>query len=85
MRLKIHRHDLSMALQRQGSFDAIRHTWIAIDTKRRKVERKKKDTKNKEELTNVNRFNHVTIRKKKNNLHRCHSQYKLHSRSLMKL
>ena len=40
-------------LQMQGSFDAIRLTWIAIGTKRKKVERKKKNTKNKEELTNA--------------------------------
>ena len=39
--------------QGQGSFDAIRLTWIANGTKRRKVERKKKNTKNKEELTNA--------------------------------
>ena len=32
--------------QRQGSFDALRLTWIAIGTKRRKVEKKKKN-KNK--------------------------------------
>ena len=32
--------------QRQGSFDALRLTWIAIGTKRRKVE-KKKNNKNK--------------------------------------
>ena len=32
--------------QRQGSFDALRLTWITIGTKRRKVEKKKKN-KNK--------------------------------------
>ena len=32
--------------QRQGSFDSFRLTWIAIGTKRRKVEKKKKN-KNK--------------------------------------
>ena len=31
--------------QRQGSFDAIRLTWIAIDTRKREVEKKKKNTK----------------------------------------
>ena len=35
--------------QRQGSFDAIRFTWIAIGTKKREVEKKKKNKKNKEE------------------------------------
>ena len=40
-------------LQGQGSFDAIRLTWITIGTKRRKVKRKKKNTKDKEELTNA--------------------------------
>ena len=38
---------------RQGSFDAIRLTWIAINTKRREVEKKKKNTKNKEEHKNI--------------------------------
>ena len=31
--------------QRQGSFDAIRLTWIAIGTRKREVEKKKKNTK----------------------------------------
>jgi len=38
--------------QGQGSFDAIRLTWIAVGTKRRKIEWKK-NIKNKEELTNT--------------------------------
>ena len=33
--------------QRQGSFDAIRLTWIAIGTRKREVEKKKKNTKTK--------------------------------------
>ena len=32
-------------LQKQGSFDAIILSWIAIGTKRREVEKKKKKTK----------------------------------------
>ena len=39
--------------QRQGSFDAIRLTWIAIGTKRREVEKKKKNTKTKKNIKNV--------------------------------
>ena len=33
--------------QRQGSFDAIRLTWIAIGTKKREAEKKRKNTKTK--------------------------------------
>jgi len=71
--------------QRQGSFDALRLTWIAICTKRRKVEKKKKNTKTKYIQKENYRFNFVTIREKKKILHRCHSQHKLHSHSPMKL
>jgi len=39
--------------QRQGSFDTIRLTWIAIGTKRREVAKKENNTKNKEEHENV--------------------------------
>ena len=39
--------------QGQSSFDAIRLTWIAIGTKRREVEKKKNNIKNKEEHKNV--------------------------------
>ena len=35
--------------QKQGSFDTIRLTWIAIGIKRRDVEKKQKNSKNKEE------------------------------------
>ena len=41
---KIHRHELSVDSQKQGSFDAIRLTWIAIGTRRREVEKKKENT-----------------------------------------
>ena len=33
--------------QRQGSFDAIRLAWIAIVTRKREVEKKKKNTETK--------------------------------------
>ena len=39
--------------QRQGFLDAIRLTWIANGTKRREVEKKKKNTKNEEEHKNT--------------------------------
>ena len=39
--------------QGQGSFDAIRLTWIALGTKRREVEKKKKNTKTKKNIKNV--------------------------------
>ena len=39
--------------QKQGSFDAIRLTWIAIGIRNREVEKKKKSTKNKEEHKNI--------------------------------
>ena len=71
--------------QGQGSFDAIRLTWIAIGTKRRKVERKKKNTKIKEELTMQPQIQSCKNKRKEDNLYWCHFQYKLHSRSPMKL
>ena len=37
----------------QGSFDAIRLTWIALGRKRREVEKKKKRTKTKKNIKNV--------------------------------
>ena len=69
--------------QRQGSFDAIRLTWIVIGTRKREVEKKKKNTKTKYIKKGSYRFDFITIREKKNNLHRYHSQYKLHSLSLI--
>ena len=39
--------------QNQGSFDAIRLTWIALGTKRREVEKKRENTKAKKNLKNV--------------------------------
>ena len=73
-------------LQKQGSFDAIRLTWIALGAKRREVEKKKKNTKTKKNIKKYNfRFNMVIIKEKKNNLHWCHFQHKLHSHSRMKL
>ena len=51
---KIYRHELSVALAKARLFRSIRLTWIAIGTKRREVEKKKKkSTKNKQELKNV--------------------------------
>ena len=38
--------------QKQGSFDAIRLTWVALGTKRREVE-KKKNTKTKKNIKHV--------------------------------
>jgi len=37
----------------QGSFDAIRLTWIALGTKRREVKKQKKNTKIKKNIKNV--------------------------------
>ena len=71
--------------QRQDSFDAIRLTWIAIDIRKREVAKKKKNTKTKSIKKGNYRFNFITIREKKNNLHWSHSQHKLHSHSPMKL
>jgi len=52
--------------QRQGSFDAIRLTWIATGTTRRGVEKKKKNTKNEEEHKNTTIDSiFVTIREKR--------------------
>ena len=39
--------------QRQGSFDTIRLTWIAIGTKKKKSRKEKEEHKNREELTNA--------------------------------
>ena len=39
-----------MALAKARLFDAIRLTWIAIGTKRRKVEKKRKNTKTKKNI-----------------------------------
>ena len=45
---KIHHHELSMAVA--ISFDAIRLTWIALGTKRREVENKKKNIKTQKNI-----------------------------------
>ena len=39
--------------QRQGSFDAIRLTWIAIGTKKKRSRKEEEYKKNKEEYKNV--------------------------------
>ena len=39
--------------QRQGSFDAIRLTWIVIDTKKKKSRKKEEEHKKNKELTNA--------------------------------
>ena len=42
-----------MAPQKQGSFDAIRLTWITIGTKRREVKKNKKNKKTKKNIKNA--------------------------------
>ena len=52
--------------QKQGSFDAIRLTWITLGTKRREVEKKKKNAKIKKNIKKCNfRFNVVTIKNRR--------------------
>ena len=52
--------------QRQVFLDAIRLTWIAIGTRKKEVEKKKKNTKKQRKTYKCNYgFNLVTIREKK--------------------
>ena len=58
-------------------FDSLR---LSSKSKRRKVVIEEEEHK-----TCKFRLNEVTMKEEKNNLHWCHSQYMLHSHSLMKL
>ena len=86
MRLKIHRHELSVALAKARLLRFYK-THLDSNWYQKKKSRKEEEEHKKQRRTyKCNyRFNLVTIREKKNNLHRCHSQYKFHSRSPMKL
>jgi len=82
---KIHRHELSVALAKVRLFRCYK-THLDSNLYQKKRSRKKEEHKNKEKPKKCNyKFNVVTIREKKNNLHWCHSQHKLHSHSPMKL
>jgi len=80
MRLKIYRHELSVALTKASLFGCYK---THLDSNW--YQKKKKNKKQRRTYKCNYWFNLVIIREKKNNLHRYHSQYKLHSHSPMKL
>ena len=71
--------------QGQDSFDAIRLTWIAIGTKRKKQKGRRRTQKIKKNLQMQLQIQSCNNKRKEEQLTLCHSQYKLHSRSPMKL
>ena len=85
MKLKIHRHELSVALAKGRHFSMLLDSLGEQLYQEKKSREEEEEHKNKVHTKGNYRFDFITIREKKKILHRCHSQHKLRSRSPMKL
>ena len=83
---QIHCHELSVALAKARLFLCYKTRLDSNWYQKKRSRKEEGEHKSKEELKKCNfRFNVVIIKEENNNLHRCHSQQKLHSHSPMEL